>query len=79
MVKVTNTDEMIPGLSEELVAWLEATFPVRCLGETENVAVHHRYAGKVDLIASLRLHLDAMIPGSDSTLAQLAGDPEPLD
>ena len=46
-----------PDLTEPLLAWLEAHYPARCLGPRETVEDHLRYAGKVELIATLRAQL----------------------
>ncbi len=48
-------------LSEELLASLEATHPPRCLARDQTVEDHLRYAGKVELIASMRIQFEAML------------------
>ena len=58
VVGVVGEDNPWPGLSETLVAHLETLFPPRCLAPNENVAEHHRYAGKVELVQAMRQHLN---------------------
>jgi hypothetical protein len=43
-----------PYFTDEQVAALEDLFPARCLRQNETVEDHLRYAGKVELIASMR-------------------------
>lgn len=51
--------DTIPALTEELVSHLEYLYPPRCMSVTENGNAHQRYAGKVELVATLRDHLTA--------------------
>lgn len=43
-----------PEVPKSLIEWLEREFPPRCLGTAETVEDHLRYAGKVELVQSLR-------------------------
>lgn len=45
-----------------LIAYLEENWPVRCAKVGESELNHHRYAGRVDLIAHLRQLHDAQLP-----------------
>lgn len=49
-------NEAWPAFTEAQVSFLEELFPARCIGHTESIEDHIRYAGKVDLIAQLRAH-----------------------
>lgn len=43
-----------PEVPKELLERLERAFAPRCMDEGENLEHHHRYAGKVELVAYLR-------------------------
>ena len=47
-----------PYIPPNLVAFLEAQYPPRCIEPAEDLMAHHRYAGKVELIAAMRAHLN---------------------
>lgn len=48
--------EDMPVPSEELLSWLERVFPPECYNPREGTLEDHlKYAGKVELIASMRL------------------------
>lgn len=45
-----------PPVPQELVEYLEAAFPPRCMQAGEGLEDHLRYAGKVELVSALRAH-----------------------
>ncbi len=55
--------DKVPVVPEALVAWLERTFPPRCLERDEEPRHAHRYAGKVELVAFLRRTAKAQVEG----------------
>ena len=46
----------VPG---DLVDYLEASYPPRCKGVDESLEAHARYAGAVELIATLRARVSS--------------------
>lgn len=50
-----------PGISTELIEWLEEAFPDKCIGPTEPETLAHRRAGMVDLISTMRSWHDAQL------------------
>lgn len=60
----------IPNSVPELIEDLEEHYPARCIEPNESPEAAHRYAGQVDLIATLRQRLEwtnehARIPDVD--------------
>lgn len=51
-----NEDVVWPLISETLLVHLETLFPPRCLGLSEMVEDHLRYAGVASLVEDLRYH-----------------------
>jgi len=48
----------LPLLERHHIERLEALFPPRCLGRSENAEEHLRYAGMVELVQNLRIRFD---------------------
>ncbi len=65
-----------PILTNAQVSALEERFPPRCLSPNETVEDHLRYAGKVDLIATLR---SAVVDTSASSLDFTDDEEEAID
>lgn len=66
-----------PRIPEELVKWLEETFPPMCYDPTtQKLEDHLLYAGRVSLIASMRGTLEQQRI-STSALTALADDADP--
>lgn len=61
-----ETGAPCPDLTETLLVWLEAAYPPQCYDpQRESLEQHLKYAGKVDLIASLRAQLEARLEGDE--------------
>ncbi len=71
MIQRHHPNDSIPGLSKELIAALEARFPARCIGILESPEQAHRYAGKVELVAYLRMLFEEYGNTTDTTLEQI--------
>lgn len=66
-----------PRVPEELVKWLEASFPPRCYDpNVEVLEAHLLYAGRVGLVASMRATFEQQKAGQGA-LAALADDADP--
>lgn len=65
----------VPRVPSELVAWLEQQFPPRCYEGKERIEDHLRYAGRVELVASMRSTMQEQQLG-EVALAALADDVE---
>lgn len=59
-------DEKIPTYSTELVKRLDAIYPHQCLAPGESVEIHHRYAGRRELIDELISWVKESTEESDS-------------
>lgn len=64
-----------PRFTEEQVTFLEKLYPARCISPRETIEDHIRYAGKVDLIASMREH----VPGAITALHLNEDEEDALD
>lgn len=74
-VKFELAPEHWPRFTEEQVAFLEKLYPARCIGTQEQIELHLRYAGKVDLIAQMREH----VPGTITAVHLNEDEEEALD
>lgn len=45
-----------PSIPPELVEYLEAAYPPRCMYPGESIEEHLRYAGKVDLVIAISVN-----------------------
>ena len=50
--------ELIPAIPEDLLLWLERTYPPRCAMLGETVQEVFMYAGRVAVVQDLRAHFD---------------------
>lgn len=65
-------DEQEPAWTEEQLAWMEKTFPPRCLGRAEPVEAHLRYAGVVEFVQNRRaIHEDRKAKGDPEDSANM--------
>lgn len=67
----------VPRVSEELIKWLEATFPPKCYEPAkERIEDHLLYAGMVTLIQSMKITMTEQQMG-EVALAALADEEDP--
>lgn len=69
------TPEVWPLFSDNQVSFLESKFPARCIKPSETIEDHLRYAGVVDLVQQLRMH----VMGNPQALALTEDEEDALD
>lgn len=74
-LKDETTANAWPNFTEAQVAFLERLYPPRCLGPHEQVEDHLRYAGKSELVATLR----GTVIGSTAALEFNGDEEEAMD